>query len=513
MPTTTVLRFALVCALLPAVAWAQALQLDITGGSMPGVLAMDAYPEAHPFDLVVIVPSGNPGPTPLYLIDPLDPRLADVGIDLLGSMWWGVTGVDGHLRVNVPLAFDAGLIDAPLFVQALTLQFTPTLFDRISNSNVVRFATAATFRDRGVSFFNARAFGTVLPRADRKWMICGGGTGLLLAQVADQTTEIYDPLTDSWAYGPVMNVPRSLHTATQLPNGKWLLAGGVGINNDPQAACDIYDPVLDTFTASAPMLVPRMGHTATLLANGKVFVTGGLRALTVTPTQLSAVHDATNLTELYDPATNSWSAGPVLLTPRAGHLAMPRPDGKVLLAGGISYDNVIIVGWLPTVRRTCDLYDPVANTMVAGPQMTRSRSLTDPVQIDSSRWLVAGGIANLTLTNLGTPTNTAEIYDAVANTWTSVGSMVTDRGNSKAWALGGGRFLLAGGANGTILSPVPLSSTEVFSTATNAFTPGPAMNLPRAGAAAFLTPNGQVQVFGGASTGGSITNSTEWYYF
>lgn len=498
--------------LLLASASAQALQLDVTGGSLPGTVVADAHPGVVADDIVLIVPSLTTGPIPLALLDPTDPRSLDVGLEL-NTIWGGLVAIGGHFTVNLPLAADPTLVDVPLYFQSLTVVWTPTLFGRLSNTNVVRFAAAGAFRDRFVTSTKERAFATVLPRADRKWLLAGGGRGLLLAQVADQTTEIYDPWTDSFAYGPTMTTPRSLHTATALPNGRWLLTGGVGTNNDPQALCEIYDPVLDTFTASAPMTIPRMGHTATLLPNGKVFVSGGLRALTVTPTQLSAVHDATALTEVYDPATDTWTPGPNLTTPRAGHMAILRPNGTVVLAGGISYDTVPVIGWLPTVRRSCDVYDPAAGTMVVAPQMTRARSMIDPVPIGGNRWLLAGGIGGLSLSNLGTPTNTAEIYDAVANSWTAVGSMATARGNHKAWSLGGGQFLFTGGADGTILNPTALASTEVFSTATNTFAPGPTMNFARAGAAAFATPQGQVQLFGGASAGGTITNSTEWYYF
>ncbi|MBL9077375.1 MAG: hypothetical protein JNL08_07730 [Planctomycetes bacterium] len=492
---------------------AQALQLDATGASMPGVLSFDVWPEAHPFDIVLVVPSGNTGPTPLAWIDPLDTRVLDVGIDLLDLLFFGVTGADGHCRIDVPLGLDPSLNDTKLHLQALTLQFTPTLFDRVSNPNVVWFAPAAAFRDRGTGSMAGRAFGTVLPRADRRWLLAGGGGGGLLSQIALQSTEIYDPATDQFTAGPSMTVQRSLHTATRLPNGTWLLAGGVGTNNDPQAACEIYDPVADTMTAVTPMLSPRMGHTATLLGNGKVLVTGGLVALTVTPTQLSAVRDATNLTELYDPATDTWSPGPVLSTPRAGHIAIPRPDGKVLLAGGISWDPVIVIGWLPAVRASTNLYDPVTNTMAPGPTMANARSMIDALPLGNDRWLLAGGIGSLTLANLGTPTATAEIYDAVANTWTTVGPMAAARGNHKAWRLGPNTFLVAGGAAGSILFPTPLQSTEVFSTVSNTFSAGPPMVFPRAGAAAFATPQGQIQLFGGSSLGGQITNSTEWYFF
>lgn len=492
---------------------AQNLQLDLTGGSTPGSWSFDVS-QGLPFELAMVVPSFQPGPTPVAVFDPNDPRTLGIGLELLSSASFGLVGIDGHWRGG-PFAMGPAPAyqDLPIYFQAVTFWFWTTILDRISNPDQIRLGIAGQFRDRLVSFYDDRAFATVLPRADRTWMVVGGGRGGLLSQTAHRTTSIYDPRSDTCSVGPQLTTPRSLHAATQLPDGRWLITGGVDQYNDPQALCEIYDPVADTFTASAPMLVPRMGHTATLLANGKVLVTGGLQAMTVTPTALSAVRDATNATELYDPATNTWTAGPNLRTPRAAHFAIQRPDGRVLLAGGISWDSVIIVGWLPAVRSSTDLYDPVANTISAGPSMASPRSMIEPVALDANRWLLAGGINSLTLTNLGTPTNTAEIYDAVANTWTTVGSMATPRGNHQGWALGGGRFLLAGGANGNILGPVPLQSTEIFNTATNAFTAGPPMTMPRAGAAKFATPYGQVQLFGGASAGGGATNSTEWYYF
>ncbi len=507
LPTS--LAFASLLAVMPA----QALDLGLTGGSLPGNVVITASGANFPFETILIVPSATAGPTPCSIFDPLDPRSLDVGLDLVGSMWAGFADLNLQYQVSFTVPAQPALQDLGLYFQAVTLQWQPTLLDRISNGNVVRLGNANSFRDRGVQFGLERAFASVLPRPDHKWLLVGGARGQLLAQNATATNEIYDPIADAFSPGPSLNAPRSMHAATELPNGTWLITGGVNATNDPQATCEIYDPVADTFTPVATMLTARMGHTATLLANGKVLVTGGLQAMTVTPTQLSAIRDATNATELYDPANNTWTAGPNLLTPRAGHVAMKRPDGKVLLAGGISWDNVIIIGWLPAVRRSCDLYDPVANTVVAGPQMATARSLIDPIDIGGGRFLVAGGIAAISLTSPGTPTATAEIYNANTNTWTTVGSMAAARGNHKGWSIGNGQYLLTGGAAGTILSPTALSSTEIFSTATNTFTPGPAMTSPRAGAATFLTPQGQMQVFGGGSTGGVIARTTEWYFF
>lgn len=507
------LAVVLAASTLLAPASAQALELDVVGGSLPGIWTLDTYPGLVPFELVAIVPSATSGPTPCWWFDPNDSRTLDIGLDMLSLAWPGLTDLSGHFVQSLPIPAAPALQNQPLFFQAVTFAFNVTLLDRISNGNVVRMGNAGTFRDRAVFSQYDRAFASVLPRTDRKWLLVGGARGQLLAQQAWSTTEIYDPMTDSFTPGPALTVPRSMHSANLLPNGNWLFSGGVNATNDPQSTCEVYDPIADTFTAVASMGTPRMGHTATLLANGKVLVTGGIQAMPTTPTQLEPVHQTVNSSELYDPIANTWTPGPNLLTPRAGHMALTRPDGKVFLAGGISWDNVIIIGWLPAVRRSCDIYDPVANTIVAGPQMATARSMIDPVDLGNDRWLFAGGISALTLLNAGTPTATAEIYNAATNTWQSVGSMATARGNQKGFARAPGQFLLCGGANGTILAPNALSSTEVFSTATNTFSPGPAMNFARAGAAMFKTPQGQVQMFGGGTTGGTITNSTEWYYF
>lgn len=492
----------------------QALELDVVGGSTPGEFSLDLYPGLVPFEFGAIAPSFNRGPTPLSLFDPNDPRSLDIGTDLLGSVWFGFLGLDGHLRVGpLTMASVPGYQDLPIYFQGVTLAGFPTIVDRISNPNVIRLGIANTFRDRIVTFQDDRAFATVLPRADKTWMVVGGARGALLAQNAHATTSVYDPLDDVFTLGPPLTAPRSIHTQTQLSDGRWLLTGGVNATNDPQASCEIYDPATDTFTAVAPMNLSRMGHTATLLGDGRVFVSGGLENVTTTPTPLSAVRDATDTTEIYDPVTDSWTPGPNMSVPRAAHVPIPRPDGTILLAGGISWYPVIIIGWLPTVEDTCDVYDPATNTISAGPSMAGSRSFIEPIDLGNDRWLLAGGIGSLTLTNLGTPTASAEIYDAVADSWTTVGPLAAARGYHKGWALGNGEFMLAGGAAGNILTPVPLDSVEVFSLATNTFTPGPSLNAPRAAPAVFLTPHGQIQLFGGGSTNNMITNTTEFYYF
>jgi len=75
-----------------------------------------------------------------------------------------------------------------------------------------------------------------------------------------------------------MNAERAAHTVTRLPDGKVLIAGGFreeGTSEIAIASAEIFDPGTNTFMSTSDMTAPRNGHTATLLPNGKVLLAGG----------------------------------------------------------------------------------------------------------------------------------------------------------------------------------------------------------------------------------------------
>src|SRR6267143_974733 len=118
---------------------------------------------------------------------------------------------------------------------------------------------------------------------------------------------------------------RRNHTATLLPNGKVLVAGGFDNSGNGLASAELYDPASGTWSAAGSLTTARYSHTATLLPNGKVLVAGGL----------DSSNNASASAELYDPASGSWSATGSLGTARENHTATLLPNGKVLVAGGV----------------------------------------------------------------------------------------------------------------------------------------------------------------------------------
>jgi hypothetical protein len=76
-----------------------------------------------------------------------------------------------------------------------------------------------------------------------------------------------------------MNTVHAYHTATLLPSGKVLIAGGMNGNFTPLTITEVYDPSANTWTTVAPLNNAREYHTATLLPSGQVLVAGGFSGL------------------------------------------------------------------------------------------------------------------------------------------------------------------------------------------------------------------------------------------
>jgi len=129
------------------------------------------------------------------------------------------------------------------------------------------------------------------------------------------------------------NTARYNHTATLLPNGMALVAGGFDNNNAASASAELYDPASRTWTATGSLNSARALHTATLLQNGMVLVAGGFD---------NNGQGVLASAELYDSASGTWTATGSLNTARSVHTATLLQNGMVLVAGGIGTNFTIL---------------------------------------------------------------------------------------------------------------------------------------------------------------------------
>ena len=163
---------------------------------------------------------------------------------------------------------------------------------------------------------------TLLPNG--KVLVAGGKT--FTNSLA--STELYDPATGIWTTSGSMATARDIHTATLLGNGTVLVAGGSSTSNSSSfsllTSAELYDPQSGTWTATGRLANRRVFHTATLLPSGKVLVAGGF----------SSNGGALASAELYEPATGTWTATGSLVTARWFHTATLLSNGTVLVAAG-----------------------------------------------------------------------------------------------------------------------------------------------------------------------------------
>jgi hypothetical protein len=157
-------------------------------------------------------------------------------------------------------------------------------------------------------------------------VLIAGGRG---SRNSGTTAELYDPLVGTFTAAGNMVAERFDHTATMLANGLVLItgaesfAGGLGATpTGGFAGAELYDPETGTFAATGSMTVPRLLHTATRLLDGKVLVAGG-----------ENVDGVLTSAELYDPEVGTFAATGSMLARREQHTATLLADGNVLIVG------------------------------------------------------------------------------------------------------------------------------------------------------------------------------------
>lgn len=266
-------------------------------------------------------------------------------------------------------------------------------------------------------------------------------------------------------------IARRYHTATALIDGRVLVVGGEQLDGTALPSAEIFNPQSNAWRTTRSMAQPRRRHTATLLADGRVLVAGGA----------NSQGEATDA-EIYDPLTEQWSTTRKLNVARSVHIAAALPDGRVLVAGG---DNNGIQ------LNSAEIFDPVTGQWSLTNPLKFARHLHTATVLINGKILVAGGAADNFVAM-------SELYDPATGSWRDAGLLNAPRQTHTATLLTDGRVLITGGlGNDTVLA-----GAEIFDPAANNgagdWQPTGSMDQVRLLHTATLLTNGKVAVIGGA---------------
>jgi hypothetical protein len=221
----------------------------------------------------------------------------------------------------------------------------------------------------------ARQWASATPLPDGKVLIAGGS--------GRSTAELYDPATGTFAPTGSMLGGHTKHGAVLLPSGRVLIADS--------GSAELYDPATGTFTATGAPVGARDGATATLFADGRVGMLGSTTAAI----------------DLYDPAAGVFTLGAPIPKLVYARMMAPMLGGHALVHGG---------GAIPSWAPPYDTYelDPLggggAGTFVPVPELPQARA-TRPVPLLSARMLMPTGTPCIPFPPMGNDGTRTSIYD------------------------------------------------------------------------------------------------------
>lgn len=328
-----------------------------------------------------------------------------------------------------------------------------------------------------------------------KVLICGGASVQSSKGTVWASAELYDPGTGTFTGTGGMTTPRWFHTATLLPDGRVLITGGTASSNANGSSvlrsAELYDPATGAFSAAGNMTTERMWHAATLLNNGRVLIAGGLGIFIGINNNLSSA-------ELYDPATGIFSLTGRMSIERYGPTAALLPNGEVLIAGGLGYEDGPI--------HDVELYNPDTGAFSrAGATFVDATGRSVGPAIMS---VLPSGKVLVTLNLYDSPTVGAQLYDSSKMTFEATGSLSAQT-SFISTLLSTGTVLAAGHA-----VSAASSSAEVYDPAGGGFSITGDLITPRTGHTATLIADGTVLFSGGVPSyiASSALTSAELYH-
>jgi hypothetical protein len=305
-------------------------------------------------------------------------------------------------------------------------------------------------------------------------------------------------IAQQWRFTGSMGHERFVFQMVPLQTGKVLAIGGWDQNLNAESSCELYDPATESWSATGSLHIGRAEARAIRLPDGRVVLLGG-----ETGSAYSYPQQTTQV-EIYDPSTGSWSLAGSLQVARQNTAAALLHDGTVLMIDGL-------VGVSGTT--SCEIYDPLTETSHLVASTAVARNYHDAITLLDGKVLVSGGRDGGAGSNYF---NVAEIYDPATDSWTATGAMAQARVKGVIAQFSDSIVIVAGGRN-SANSSAPGSEILDGSGSWGSTSP---LHKPCTWSANVLLPHNRLLMTGGAvdgdwfsSTGTEniLTSTCEWY--
>ncbi|MBI5193279.1 MAG: hypothetical protein HZA08_07550 [Nitrospirae bacterium] len=272
------------------------------------------------------------------------------------------------------------------------------------------------------------------------------------------STEIYDPVTDTWHQGKEMPTVRSGAVAAVVNDRIHVLGGGFKHPNGQFEffrTVEIYNPATDSWEKGVDMLMPH-DYPASVVLNGHVYVLGGHHPDATTGGPMT--DPGFSFCEVFEPEKNAWKKIASMPTPRFAFAAVVI-NNKILAIGGAGYryngfKNYDVV----------EIYDPAKNIWANAGFNTPwpAAGLGAFVLEENPPPLFKGGLGGVCIAG-GKSDNTVEdrfvYFDLLTNQWMELPTLTTGRIVMGTAQIGNTLYLIGGrGPDGKS----PIATVEAF---------------------------------------------------
>lgn len=429
-----------------------------------------------------------------------------VPADVVGGTMGHVAALPDGTLVSVGVAIDDGGTPSPAAWTSPPVRAAPAGSGWVDAGRLVG--------QHGRAAVVAAADGTVVVVGDDNTCTTGSAWPTSVgAEIRDEA--------GTWAAAEALPSPRDRFAAVALADGRVLVTGG--LNADAQAGAPqsfsssyLLETTTGAWSRTGSLQSARADPAFTKLGDGRVLVTGGYYM--DQPNQLTV--RVLGSTELYDPATGTWTFSGSLIQARAGARAVTLADGRVLVVGGWS-DTYSYPKYGTAPLASAEVLDPATGTWTAAGSLAVPRAGFALVALADGGALVAGGLVE---GDARAPTALAERFDPRAGTWSAAADMPTAAFVRAAARLADGRVLVAGGETTSFIPdadvppPAYTDAAETYDPDTDAWSPIEPLPAPRADAKAVLLDDGSVLLatgFGtaeGETPGCPVPDATVWRY-